>query len=241
MSLPKHSIVSVTFLCTRSNAPSSCHYFYHHLKEVGPFYVTVPRYQPEPNSPGSQKSCLRNTETTRASSRLRSTVVASSGVTPPDPMEASTSTTTPLPPALKSNAVRMTADRTANTNELHAHTNPLNVTFAERAEAVFLAQEHNLKETPTPPIPSAELLTPLNPSSPYFAPSQTCSSSTQVPATQYPNILPQTSPNQSLIQEMLAALQPALDAVALKFELGLKELKADLLGEIVILRDHITA
>jgi hypothetical protein len=39
---------------------------------------------------------------------------------------------------------------------------------------------------------------------------------------------------------MLAALQPALDAVALKFELGLKELKADL-GEIVILRDHITA
>jgi hypothetical protein len=37
---------------------------------------------------------------------------------------------------------------------------------------------------------------------------------------------------------MLAALQPALDAVALKFELGLQELKADL-GEIVILRDHI--
>jgi hypothetical protein len=67
-------------------------------------------------------------------------------------MEASTSTTTPLPPALKSNAVRMTADRTANNNELHAHTNPLNVTFAERAEAFFLAQEHNLKETPTSPI-----------------------------------------------------------------------------------------
>jgi hypothetical protein len=138
----------------------------------------------------------------------------------------------------------MTAGRTANNNELHAHTNPLNVTFVGRAETFFLAQEHNLKETPMSPIPSAELLTPLNPSSPYFAPSQACLSATQVPATQYPNTLPkhitQNLSNQSLIQERLAALQPALDAVALKFELGLKELKADL-GEIVTLRDHITA
>jgi hypothetical protein len=92
----------------------------------------------------------------------------------------------------------MTADRTANNNELHAHTNPLNLTFlkhlspvdlevseaaVERAEAFFLAQEHNPKKASTHPIPSAELLTSLNPSSPYFAPSQPCSSSTQVPAT----------------------------------------------------------
>jgi hypothetical protein len=189
----------------------------------------------------AKKAASVTRKTTRASSRLRSTADASTGVAPPDPMEVSTSTCTPPPPARKPNAVGMTANRTANNNELHTHTNPLNLTFVERAEAFFLAQEHNLKETPTFPIPSAELLTPLNPSSPYFAPSQACSSSTQVPATQYPNILPQTSPNQSLIQEMLAALQPALDAVALKFELGLKELKAGLLGEIVISRDHITA
>jgi hypothetical protein len=71
-------------------------------------------------------------------------------------MEASTSISSPLPPAHKS-----TADRTVNDNELHAHTNPLNSTFpkqlspvdlevyeaaVERAEAFFLAQEHNPKE-----------------------------------------------------------------------------------------------
>jgi hypothetical protein len=101
----------------------------------------------------AKKAAFLTWKTTRASSRLRSTAVASSEVAPPDPMEASTSTTTTLPPALKSNAVRMTADRTANNNELHAHTNPLNVTFAERAEGFFLVQEHNLRETSTSPFP----------------------------------------------------------------------------------------
>jgi hypothetical protein len=170
-------------------------------------------------------------------------------------MEASTSTNSPLPPAHNSTAVIMTANGIANNNELHAHTNPLNLIFpkhlgpvglelyeaaVERAEAFLLSQEHDPKETSAHPISTAELLTPLNPSSPYFAPSQPCPSPTHVPATQYPNSLSQTPSNHSLIQEMLAALQPALDAVALKFKLGLKELKASL-GEIVILRDHITA
>jgi hypothetical protein len=78
----------------------------------------------------------------------------------------------------------MTADMIANNNELYAHTNPLHLTFpkhlspvdlevyeaaVERAEAFFLAQERDPKKTSAHPIPTAELLTPLNPSSPYIA------------------------------------------------------------------------
>jgi hypothetical protein len=48
------------------------------------------------------------------------------------------------------------------------------------------------------------------------------------------------SPNQTLIEEMLAARQPALDAISLKFELGLKTLKADLLEEMANLKDKIS-
>jgi hypothetical protein len=48
------------------------------------------------------------------------------------------------------------------------------------------------------------------------------------------------SPNQTLIEEMLAARQPALDAISLKFELGLKTLKAGLLEEMANLKDKIS-
>jgi hypothetical protein len=61
-----------------------------------------------------------------------------------------------------------------------------------------------------------------------------------VPATQYPSVVLPSSPNQTLIQEMLAALQPALDAISLKLELGLKTLKADLLEEMANLKDEIS-
>jgi hypothetical protein len=135
----------------------------------------------------TKKAVSVTRKATRASPRLHSNADAGSGVAPPDPMEASTSTSTPLPPAHKS-----TADRSANNNELHAHTNPLNLTFpkhlsrvdlevykaaVERAEAFFLVQEHNPKEIFTHPISFAELLSSLNLSSLYFIALQLCLSS----------------------------------------------------------------
>jgi hypothetical protein len=169
-------------------------------------------------------------------------------------MEASASFNSPLPPTHKSTAGRMTADRIANNNELHAHTNPLNLTFpkhlgrvdlelyeaaVEGAETSLLVQEHDPKETSAHPISTGEFLTRLNPSS-YFAPLQLCPSSTQVPATQCPNSLPQMSPLSFPNPRDVNSITTSSYAIALEFELGLKELKANL-GEIVILRDHITA
>jgi hypothetical protein len=49
--------------------------------------------------------------------------------------------------------------------------------------------------------------------------------------------VPPSSPNQTLIQ---AALQSALGAISLRFELGLKTLKADLLEEMANLKDKIS-
>jgi hypothetical protein len=97
-----------------------------------------------------------------------------------------------------------------------------------RAEAYLLTKNQKTQASLSNNLPPPRIVSCPLPS-PQF-----------VLAAQYPSVVLPSSPNQTLIQEMLTALQPALDAISLKLELGLKTLKADLLEEMANLKDKIS-